>query len=165
MRRISWTELHGRYVNGSMTLNELARDHGVNAGSLRRRAARTDALLQESTRQSVLDAAEELAAYNADDLRVAKQMRELVERQLSNDRNLSACDIRQLALTVESMQKVARLALGASTSNEVPIKPVEPDLNLMLLSDEEFELFSKLLEKCSAPPRKGVKPPDDGKLQ
>jgi hypothetical protein len=176
----SWVAVKNAYVNGGDTFEEIAhrfgihpdsvRKHAARDGWTRQRAARMDLLVEETARQSVIDAAQQLATYNAEDLRLAKQLRQLLMCQLRTDRDLSACDLRQLAGAAESCQRVARLALGASTSNEVPVKPAEPEWNLQALTEDEWEALNRLLEKCGVSPSKGAPTPggnngSNGKIQ
>jgi hypothetical protein len=75
---------------------------------------------------------------------------------------LSVSDIPQLAASVEGLQRVVRVSLRATTSNEVPACAPEPELDLELLDDAEFEMFTKLVHKCK---RSGKgKPPDGDKV-
>jgi transposase-like protein len=161
MKRIDWPAVKSAYVNGNETFAQVAVRHNLNANSLRRRAARehwttaraarADSLFEKVTERSVIDAAQELASYNAGDLRIAKELRDLVMQRLQNGSNLSPCDIRQLAGAIESVQRVARLSLGASTDNVVKQPPPEPELDLSQLSDEEFSLFTQLCNKATRP--------------
>lgn len=73
--------------------------------------------------------------------------------------DLSPADVRALAGALESTQRVCRLALGASTSNEIVVKPETPEIDLSKLDDQEFETFKRLMEKAGVPPIRGVKPP------
>ena len=118
MKRIDWPAVKSAYVNGNETFAQVAARHNLNANSLRQRAARehwtaaraarADSLLEKVTERSVIDAAQELASYNAGDLLIAKELRDLVMQRLQKVRNLSPCDIRQLAGAIESVQRVAR---------------------------------------------------------
>jgi hypothetical protein len=60
-----------------------------------------------------------LTKYNEQDLVAAKAMRALVAKQMmkAQDQELEPKDLRALSGALESAQRVARLALGASTQN------------------------------------------------
>ncbi len=120
-------------------------------------------LVQETAKLSAFNVAEELAQTKLADLTAAKRIRELVIDQLgTKGDDLTACDIRAFASAVESCQRVARLALRVNTEGVLRLPQPEPELDLQLLVDEEFQAFSALIDKCSV---KGKPPDARGKVQ
>lgn len=73
-RRIDWAAIHAHYVNSSLTYADLSAQYQVSATALRRRAsrehwtrdkaARADSLLEQTSHQSIVDSAAELARLN-----------------------------------------------------------------------------------------------------
>lgn len=120
-----WTKLRLEYVHGTVTMRELAEKHGIKAAGLMRRAAKEgwDAQRkQESAKVSKAawealgeTRAEELAKFNADDLKMARAIRAKAAQMMASASTPS--DLRALASAVDTAQKVGRLALGATTEN------------------------------------------------
>lgn len=83
------------------------------------RQAATAKLLQNVTEKTILDSAAELIRYNEQDLVAAKSLRALAAKKMQQAQQgtLEARDLRSIAGAVESAQRIARLALGASTEN------------------------------------------------
>jgi hypothetical protein len=160
---IDWAKEKSDYVNDpTLRLEDIARRNKCALGTVQSRAARekwTDArearsnLLQQSaTRKNVSAAVQELAKYNEQDIQAAKMLRACAMRKLQdaqkkltkpgseNDQlDLESAEIRSLASAVESAQRIARLALGASTENSggpTLIDPTMPDMEH--LSDDEL---------------------------
>ena len=126
-KRIDWPAAKAEYVNNAaLTCADIAKKYGAHEGNVRQRAARenwtaersqkTAILLQKVTEKSVLDTVAELIKYNEQDLVAAKALRGIAARQMQNP-SLEPKDVRALAGALESAQRVARLALGASTAN------------------------------------------------
>jgi transposase-like protein len=126
-KRIDWPAAHAEYVNNAgLTYADIAAKYGINPSALRMRAGReqwTDQrqaaqakLLQKVTEKTIHDTVAELAKYNEQDLIAAKALRSLAARQMQAG-NLEPKDVRALAGAIESAQRIARLALGASTEN------------------------------------------------
>jgi hypothetical protein len=109
-----------------LTLDDIAAKYRVKPGAVYAQAARdkwTDArnerakiLLEKVREKSVLNAVEELSQYNTEDLLAAKKIRVLAAKHMLNPK-IEPKDVRSLAGAVESAQRIARLALGASTEN------------------------------------------------
>ncbi|HSV47457.1 MAG TPA: hypothetical protein VLJ58_16830 [Ramlibacter sp.] len=127
-----WTALRLAFVNGAMTLVELARAHGINDSTMRARANREDWQAQRNEAQRAATAqaqaaitesrADQLREFNDADLRVARALRAMVARRLNNaaanpDEPLRAADLRALAAAAHEAQRIGRLALGISTEN------------------------------------------------
>lgn len=125
--RIDWAAAQAEYVNNpTLNYSDVAKKYGVHEVNLRHRAAREGwtglrearaaLVVQKATARSVTNVVEELARYNEQDLAIAKALRAVAARQMQNT-TLGPRDVRALAGTVAEAQKIARLALGASTEN------------------------------------------------
>ena len=106
-------------------MRDLAGKHGIKAAGVMRRAAKEgwDAERKQLS-ASVSKAAgtiladnrvDELAKFNADDLKMARAIRAKAAQMMANLQ--SPQDLRALAGAVDTAQKVGRLALGAATEN------------------------------------------------
>jgi hypothetical protein len=139
--RADWPALRLEYVNSTMTQRELAAAHGINASTLMARAnkeqweaarkqhqAETSKAAQERLTETKVD---ELAQFNADDLRMAKALRGRAAMLMQNDKTLTAAELRSVATTAAEAQKIGRLALGAETARTVnenrELKPIEDE--------------------------------------
>ena len=137
-----WAKIKLEYVNGTMTLRDLAATHKIKAAGVMAKAAKEkwkDERKQLSAKVSkeagaaiVEERAEELAKFNKDDLRAAKLIRAKAGNMLSAE--LSPQDLSALARVFEAAQKIGRLALGATTEN-TEINNPNP-LVLILETDE-----------------------------
>jgi hypothetical protein len=166
-----WAALKAEYVSTTCVYEELARKYKVHPATLRRRAGKEqwraarkrkqDLLLAETTNRSVINQAGELAKCNEQDLMLVKELRSLVTRQMQAER-LTPQDVRSLAGAIESAQRVARLALGASTEISGPPEP--PQLSPEDLTDEELKVLDRILNKAGLP-RKGVPTPGGSSIQ
>jgi hypothetical protein len=130
-KRIDWPAARAEYVTtASLTLADIAVKYGAQLGAVKQqalrnrwteeRAARSHFLWQKVAEKSLRDGVEELARYNEQDLQAAKALRALVAKkmqQVEQQGHIQARDLRSLAGAVESAQRIARLALGASTEN------------------------------------------------
>ena len=120
-----WTKLRLEYVHGTATMRELADKHGIKAAGLMRRAAKEgwdaqrkqeSAKVSKAAWEALGDTrAEELAKFNADDLKMARAIRAKAAQMMASANTPS--DLRALASAVDTAQKVGRLALGATTEN------------------------------------------------
>lgn len=159
-KRIDWVKAKIEYVNNpSVRFEDISDKYGAPMGTVQARAKReswTDAraqrnvmLQQNATRKNVNVAAVELAKYNEQDLIVAKLGRALAAKKLKTayDENteLPAKDLRMLMGAIESAQRIARLSLGASTSNvnDQPLDPLMGEMNLEELSDDQLNDFQQ----------------------
>lgn len=129
-KRIDWPSARAEYVNNaSLTYANIGQKYTVLETTVRKRAsdenwtaeriARATALVQKATEKSILDSVAELTKYNEQDLIAAKSLRALAAKKMQQVQQgtLEAKDLRALAGAVESAQRIARLALGASTEN------------------------------------------------
>lgn len=171
-RRVDWLAAKAEYVNDfALTLVDIAGKYGISDGGVRARAHRegwTEArnvrarLLEESVQQKTISsAAQELAHFNRTDIEAAKVARSMVLRKFADaqakvkgrpdlDLPLEARDLRALVSVLEVAQRVARLALGASTSNDMgaALDPLMAEIRLETLSDNELATFEQLLVKA-----------------
>lgn len=157
-QNVDWRELKVEFVNGSMQFAELARKHGIKAGTIRQRAfregwqAERDAASVRVTEAAQAQLTEvridALREFNEADLRVARALRAMVARRIAaarNDEGMRATDLRALAGTAAEAQKIGRLALGISTENHghggpngqgpVPLADVHPEAYRQALQD------------------------------
>lgn len=126
-----WDLIRTEYVSSSISIRELAEKYNCSADALEKRAhtqswteqrrkisaevlAKADAEITERR-------AKELISFNEQDLQIAKAIRSQIAKHISEAMSsqtlLSTRDIRTLASAAESAQKIGRLALGVSTSN------------------------------------------------
>lgn len=129
--RPDWATLRAKFISGSMNLVELAEQDGVNYSATKQRAkrekwteARTSASLKlsaEVAEKMLAGKVDDLVTFNENDLKVAKALRAQIAghitRAQKNNVMLTPAEIRTLASTAESIQRIGRLALGASTTN------------------------------------------------
>lgn len=108
-----------------MQYKELADRHGLKEATVRKRANRegwqaerhalSRSVTEKATATLTTDRVSELEKFNADDLRIARAIREKAERMMASAE--TPADLRALAGAVDVAQKVGRLALGATTGN------------------------------------------------
>ena len=153
-----WPALKIEYINTNCSLRELAAKHGVNeAGVLARgarekwedeRKQRQTKVIERANKSLENKRAEQLAKLNADDLEAANAIKEKAREML----NLieSPNDLRAISASLDTAQKISRLALGVETSkqsSEVTGKVAVASMDLKGLSDTELEDLTKLLDK------------------
>lgn len=122
----NWPALRVEYVNSALTFGELAKKHGLKEGTVRQRANREGWVVERNAASRAVTAkaeatlglsrAEELAKFNADDLKMARAIRAKAAQMMAKANN--PADLRALAGAVDTAQKVGRLALGATTENK-----------------------------------------------
>ncbi|MDH4481749.1 MAG: hypothetical protein QE279_03485 [Rhodoferax sp.] len=120
-----WPALKSEYVNTAIQYKELAEKHGMKPGTVRQRAMREGWVKERTAAVKViasvvnesvgLSRAQELIAFNSDDVKVAKAIRAKAAKMLQSAS--SPHELRALSGAFESAQKIGRLALGASTEN------------------------------------------------
>lgn len=121
-----YSSLRAEYVAGSMSLRELAEQHGASLTALHKRSSREGwqaarekfgrDLIERAEALLIERNAQELAAFNADDLRVAKSLRIKAAGMLKDAK--TPAELRAVATAFEKAQRMGRLALGASTDNQ-----------------------------------------------
>lgn len=125
-----WAALKVEYVTTSITLRDLADRHGIKAAGVMRRAAKEEweaERKQESAKvskaaidESMPNRAKALADFNDEDLRVARGLRSMVIRQMTDAQGvMEPSQIRALAGAASEAQRIGRLALGAETESSV----------------------------------------------
>lgn len=126
-----WVAIRAEYVAGTDTLAVIAERHGVTPSAIQKRSSREKWGVDrhkksEEVRRAAEQAAVEkrrdaLAEFNEADLSIARALRSMVARKLTEARaankEIPAKDLRALASTAEAAQKMGRLALGVSTGN------------------------------------------------
>lgn len=129
--KVDWHTIHLEFINGAMTLADLATRHGINAATIRARAKREHwqderhklqrTVTANAVEQQTHIRAQELVKVNQDDLKLAKELRAQIKRHVQDaqddERLLSPGDIRTLTVAAEAAQRMGRLALGISTEN------------------------------------------------
>jgi hypothetical protein len=145
---IDWDKVHLAYINTAMTPLEFAqhyemeeyyvtlRKYSSERGWVKEREAVAREAHLAAQKKITEERANELAEFNKADLTMAKAIRGIVAarvRQLQEEKNkdpkfeINAGELRTLASTVESAQRVGRLALGINTvSHEVTGKDGAP---------------------------------------
>ena len=137
MSRPKYDQLKVEFINGKMSLRELAEAHGVKYDALRQVAARGEWMDERHRASQIVTATaidsqiktrvSELSQFNKDDLQMAKAIRASAARILTESsqpspdgkppKRLTLGELGQLARVVNDAQKIGRLALGASTDN------------------------------------------------
>lgn len=123
-----WTALRLEYINGTLSLRDLADKHGVNHNTILARSAREkweDKRKQlQSTAITVAqeklteDRIEQLLQFSAKDIELAILAKEKVELFLKSLQEATeAQTLNTLTNALATAQKIGRLALGAETSN------------------------------------------------
>jgi hypothetical protein len=129
-----WTVIRAEYIAGNISYRELALKHGVTYASLRKRGS-VEGWAGERRRHSARVAAElqaktfttrvsQLHDWNEKDLRLATVLRAKLSRRLikinddSDDPADGLSELRAIAAAAESVQRMGRLALGATTDNQ-----------------------------------------------
>lgn len=138
---IDWAALRLEYINGAMTMAELAAAHGIKDGTLRQRVNRdraegddwhearnalSRAVTAEAQNRLGALRVDALAEFNQADLDLAVAIRERAKEMLDSGvttqddgeaAGLTSRDLNAIAKAAESAQKIGRLALGVSTEN------------------------------------------------
>ena len=123
--RADWPAVRLAYVNGAMTLREVAEHFHIKAAGVMTRAAKEGWEEERKQRQAETSTAAQaritetraqmLARFNEDDLRVARAIRARAAAMLATAQQ--PADLRALASAMDTAQKIGRLALGATTGN------------------------------------------------
>lgn len=120
-----WTTLRLEYINGTLSLRDLARKHGLSVSTVGNRAVRhkweqdrerlrTEAITvaQEKLTEEHID---KLSEFNAEDIKAAEAIRKKAYELLPFTTDNAG--LRALAGALAEAQKIGRLALGAETAN------------------------------------------------
>lgn len=125
---IDYEPLRIEYVNSEITIRELCEKHGVSESAVEAKCYRDDwseqrrklqaDVLQRVNEKLTDKRVQELSEWNDNDLKVAKALRAKAVNYLTNpEHKLSPMELRALATTLDSAQKIGRLALGVSTNS------------------------------------------------
>lgn len=128
---VDWIALETEFINSSVTLQDLAKAHGIKEATVRQRAKRHEwqqkrhALSREVTgkAQEVLTERRvgELAQLNFADVQLAGRIREKAAQLLDNSE--SAQELRAIASAAEIAQRIGRIALGVGHPPEDDDEP------------------------------------------
>lgn len=128
---IDWLAIKLAYIHSAKTLSQIALEHGVSESAAEKRSERekwaearrelSESVSRTATERINAERLTELANWNDADLRVAKAMRGQIIAAINTAANmakpLKPAEIRSLASAAEAVQKMGRLALGATTTN------------------------------------------------
>ncbi len=122
---IDWAALKIEFVNGSATLRDTAKANSINESTIRNRAKKDNWQQERDTmRHNATLLASEilleervdlLAELNSIDLASAQALRDKANEMLQTVSTPN--ELKAIAGTFDSAQKISRLALGASTEN------------------------------------------------
>lgn len=129
--KTDWSAIRLAYIHGHKTLAQVAQDFGVTASAAEKRSERegwselrriaSENVSRAATERIETERTRELSAWNEADLRVARAMRGQIVAAINNAATtaqpLKPAEIRSLASAAEAVQKIGRLALGATTDN------------------------------------------------
>lgn len=158
-----WVAIKQQFVNGQMLPSELAREHGIAEGTMRMRVLRgkwqeeRDALLQMVTLQAqeklTAQRIDELAAFNAQSLDLAKTLHGLVSAKFAQAGGmqaapLSCTELDRLGAALEKAQRIGRLALGVTTAQHGHSGAHgEPMQTVVFLNEHDAERARQLRQK------------------
>lgn len=126
-----WERIRTEYVSTSISIRELAEKYKCSADALEKRANTQSwteqrrkisaEVLAKADAEITARRAKELAEYNEQDLKIAKALRAQIASHInlamSTKDLLSAKEIKMLVSAMSDAQRIGRLALGVSTSN------------------------------------------------
>lgn len=138
-----WPALKLEYVNSTLSLRELAERHGIKSAGVMARAVKEGWDLARKQNQAEVSAAaqeqltanriDELAAFNEADLKMARAIRAKAAQMMQQGVNLSPTELRSVAASADTAQKIGRLALGAETA-----RTVNDNRSLPPIKDEDW---------------------------
>ncbi|MEN9885464.1 MAG: hypothetical protein RL758_42 [Pseudomonadota bacterium] len=151
--RPDWNPIRLAYLHSNKTLAQVAKEFGVTPEAVEKRCERegwaklrrdaSEAVGRAANEKIEAKRAEELAQQNDADLRVAKALRGQVVAAINsaaqNAKPLRPVEIRQLAGAAAEIQKVVRLALGATTENTGVSNPDGGPVETVAGSLEEYQ--------------------------
>jgi uncharacterized metal-binding protein len=155
--KTDWNAVRMAYVQSSKTLAEVAIEFDINAAGVEKRAHRegwteerqkmADSVRQIATTELVSKRAQDLARLNEDNLRVARAVQAQIGLHLQQAQTsaqpIASRELRQLAGALAEVQKVARLALGASTDNHELGGPNGTPIPIANVPVEEYQAALK----------------------
>lgn len=138
-----WPALKLEYVNSTMSLRELAERHGIKSAGVMARAVKDSWDAARKQKQAEVSAAaqerldgtriDELAAFNEADIKMARAIRAKAAQMMQQGSNLSPAELRSVAASADTAQKIGRLALGAETA-----RTVNDNRSLPPIKDEDW---------------------------
>lgn len=153
-----WPAIKVEYLNSNASLRELAAKHGIKEAGVLARGAKEGwdeerkriqaKVIAKANKSLEHSRAEQLAKLNSDDLDAANAIKAKARSML--DMIESPADLRAISASLDTAQKISRLALGVETSkqsSEVTGKMAVASLDLKGLSDAELADLGRLLEK------------------
>lgn len=122
---INWNEIKSEFINGSLSLVEIAKKYDLKDTTVRSRANREDwqrlrnelqLIATEKVNEEVInEKVDKLKALNETDLSAAQALRDKANELMQSV--TTASELKALSGTFDIAQKISRLALGASTEN------------------------------------------------
>ena len=122
---INWSEIKSEFINGSLSLVEIAKKYDLKDTTVRSRANREDwqrlrnelqLIATEKVNEEVInEKVDKLKALNEIDLSAAQALRDKANELMQSV--TTANELKALSGTFDIAQKISRLALGASTEN------------------------------------------------
>ena len=149
-----WEIIRLEYIHSSKTLAQVSREFGVSERAAQKRSERHGwAAQRRAAAEKVAQAAaaeierrrlKSLVDWNEKDLQLAAGLRGRVASAVaaslkSPDGQLSPASIRQLAGAAESIQRIGRLALGATTDNQGVSAPDGGPVQTTEVTLDEYE--------------------------
>jgi hypothetical protein len=163
-----WQAIEVEYTTTAIEYDDLAAKHGVKPATLRQRASRggwiekrrtlSQKVTEQATVKAVKSRTQELSEYNDADIKVAKAIRtqiaKAINRAQQSDKEVDPAKLRAMAGALESAQRVARLAMGATTANTGISDPNGGPVKYQEMPDDEIdarirELTNKLGSEAS----------------
>ena len=153
-----WPAIKVEYLNTNASLRELAAKHGVKESAVMARCSREQweperkriqaNVIEKANKSLEQERIDQLSKLNADDLDAANAIKEKARQML--ELIDSPADLRAISASLDTAQKISRLALGVETvkqTSEVNSKVSIASLDLKGLSDDDLDVMGKLLNK------------------
>ena len=155
-----WPAIKVEYLNTNASLRELAAKHGIKEAGVLARGAREKwdeerkriqtKVIEKANKSLEQERIDQLSKLNADDLDAANAIKEKARQMLELIE--SPADLRAISASLDTAQKISRLALGVETvkqTSEVNSKVSIASLDLKGLSDDDLDVMGKLLSKIN----------------
>lgn len=162
-----WSVVRLAYIHSSKSMADVAREFGVSEDAVRKRNERegwvrlrheaAQIVTNEAARRIEAARADELAKQNESDLKLARALRAQITMAinavtLNPTQPLAPLQVRQLAGALAETQKVARLALGATTDNTGISSPAGGPVESANVPVEEYrDALRDVLREFTAP--------------
>ena len=145
-----WPAIKVEYLNTNASLRELAAKHGIKEAGVLARGAREKwdeerkriqtKVIEKANKSLEQERIDQLSKLNADDLDAANAIKEKARQMLELIE--SPADLRAISASLDTAQKISRLALGVETvkqTSEVNSKVSIASLDLKGLSDDDLD--------------------------